>query len=118
MVEIIFGTLWTIITALCTWGFYGSNGDVEVNGVIVSHEEFITLLWPKLFIGIFWAIGIVFIIIGIMNMIRYFSTVNFSNGNYSKIEKHKIRTFGNSSNYNEIKDGKESDDFDPIKNLN
>ena len=50
MVELIFGILWILITGFCTWGFYGTGGDVYVNDTLVSHEEFVEMLAPKLFI--------------------------------------------------------------------
>lgn len=100
---IIFGTLWLLITAVCTWGFYGTNGDVFVNGVQMSHEEFVIMLWPKIFIGIFWVIGIVFIIVGIVTIIRYYSSVLDRKENYEKNRKIE--------NYYEI----EETDDDPIK---
>ena len=54
MFELIFGIIWTIITAFITFAFYGTTGDVTVNGSLVSHEEFSAMLWPKLFFGMFW----------------------------------------------------------------
>lgn len=88
MIEIIFGVLWTMITAVCTFGFYGTNSDVFVNGIQVSHEEFVEMLWPKVFIGIFWTIGITFIIIGIVNIIKYYISILYREENSEKFDNH------------------------------
>lgn len=74
MFELIFGIIWTAITALITFGFYGTAGDVTVNGNLVSHEEFSAMLWPKLFLGIFWVVGIFILFRGIRKIIRDTST--------------------------------------------
>lgn len=74
MFELFFGMFWTAITAFITWGFYGTTGDVSVNGTLVSHEEFSAMLMPKIFIGIFWVIGIFMLFKGIIKIIKDTST--------------------------------------------
>ena len=70
MFELFFGLMWTAITAIVTFGFYGTTGDVYVNGVPVSHEEFSVMLWPKLFLGLFWVIGLFMIGKGLIQIIK------------------------------------------------
>ncbi len=115
MVEIIFGVLWLLITATCTWGFYGTAGDVEVNGILVSHEEFVTMLWPKLFIGIFWVIGIAFIVTGIVNLSRYYISSRLENRNSNTIKKEPFENSKYFNKYEEFNKIEEPDDDDPIK---
>ena len=74
MFELIFGIMWTAITALITFFFYGTTGDISVNGNWGSHEEFSSMLWPKIFFGIFWAVGIFMLVKGIRKIIRDTST--------------------------------------------
>ena len=74
MFELIFGIIWTIITAFITFAFYGTTGDVTVNGSLVSHEEFSAMLWPKLFFGIFWLVGFFMLFRGLRKIIRDTST--------------------------------------------
>lgn len=74
MFEVVFGIIWTIFTAFFTWGFYGTNGNVTVNGHLVSHEEFSDMLWPKIFISIFWIAGLFILLRGLKKVIRNVST--------------------------------------------
>ena len=74
MFELIFGIMWTTITALITFGFYGTTGDVTVNGNLVSHDEFSAMLLPKIFFGIFWVVGIFMLFKGIRKILRDTST--------------------------------------------
>lgn len=65
MFNLFLGLIWTIIVAIVTFVFYGnSGGTITVNGEIVSQAEFNGMLFPKIFLGIFWIIGIFFIIKG------------------------------------------------------
>lgn len=70
MFELFFGLMWTAITAIVTFGFYGTNGDVYVNDTPVSHETFSAMLWPKLFFGLFWVVGFFMIGKGLFGIIR------------------------------------------------
>ena len=107
MVELIFGILWILITGFCTWGFYGTGGDVYVNDTLVSHEEFVEMLAPKLFIGLFWISGIIFIAVGVVKCIKKISKLSYMN---KELEKNNFEE----DNYNK-KENKLEDD--PIKNL-
>lgn len=111
--SIIFGIIWLLITAVCTWGFYGNiGGTITVNGEQVSQEEFNAMLGPKLFIGIFWVVGIIFIIAGIVNIIKSISEKENNDFLKSEIPEKNVK-FDN-YHYNEFE---ESDDDDPIKKL-
>lgn len=74
MFELIFGIFWTALTAILTFGFYGTGSEVTVNGVLVSHEEFSAMLAPKLFFLLFWAIGLTMLAIGLKKIIRNTAT--------------------------------------------
>ena len=75
MFELFFGIIWNALMVFFTWGFYHSNmGTITVNGEIVSQEEFSGMLMPKLFIGLFWAIGLFIMFRGIKKIIRDSST--------------------------------------------
>jgi len=67
--EIIFGLFWTLVTAIITIGSYSAD-TVYVNDVPVSQEEFATMLFPKIFLGIFWLIGLTMLFIGIRKIIK------------------------------------------------
>lgn len=70
MFELFFGIAWTAIIAIITFAMYGATGGtIRVNGEIVSQSEFNSMLWPKLFIGLFWAVGIWMIILGIRKLL-------------------------------------------------
>lgn len=65
MFHLFFGIIWTLIIAVITFVFYGNTGGtITVNGEIVSQAEFNSMLFPKIFLGLFWIIGIFFIIKG------------------------------------------------------
>lgn len=74
MFELIFGIVWTAITAFITFGLYGFPGDVSTNTNIVSQEEFSSALLPKFFLGMFWAVGIFILFRGIIKIIKDIST--------------------------------------------
>lgn len=74
MFDIFFCLLWLMITAFCTWVFYGMGGDITVNGTPVSQEEFSGMLMPKIVIGIFWLIGLFLLFKGIKKCIKNAST--------------------------------------------
>ena len=62
---LLFPVFWLSITAVVTYFFYFVPSEVYVNGVPMQHAEFVTLLWPKIFLGIFWLIGIIMLIRGL-----------------------------------------------------
>lgn len=70
MSELIFGVIWTIFIAFFTLGAYGTNGNVTVNGNLVSHDEFSSMLFPKIIIGLFWVIGFWLIFQGLKKIIK------------------------------------------------
>ena len=72
MFYLIFGTFWTAITAVITIVFYNAEG-VTVNGVWTPADEFAEMLAPKLFLGIFWAVGLIFLFVGIRKIVRNMS---------------------------------------------
>lgn len=85
MNELIFGAVWTLFTAFCTWIFYGfDGGTIYVNGEVVSQEEFGAMLAPKLFIGLFWIVGIIFIVVGVVKCIKKFSELSYENNQLEK----------------------------------
>lgn len=86
MFEIIFGIIWLLITGMVTLGFYsGTASTITVNGQLVSQEEFNAMLGPKLFMGIFWAVGIIMIIIGLRKIIKNAQTDKFGEICYGRI---------------------------------
>lgn len=86
MFEIIFGIIWLLITGMVTLGFYsGTASTITVNGQIVSQEEFNLMLGPKIFLGLFWAIGIIMIIIGLRKIIKNAKTEKFGEVCYGRI---------------------------------
>lgn len=74
MFELIFGSIWTGISVLIAIFMYSGNGEITVNGVPVSHAEFEQMLWPKLFIGVFILIGVIFLIVGIRKLLKNAAT--------------------------------------------
>ena len=86
MFEIFFGLIWTMITAFVTFGFYaGTAATIRVNGELVSQAEFNGMLFPKIFLGIFWVIGITMIVIGIKKIIKNSNTEKFGEVCYGRI---------------------------------
>ena len=84
MFELFFGILWTLISGFSTLIFCMSD-TVIVNGQDVSKEEFSILLWPKLFFGLFLLIGIIFIVIGVIKIIRNRNTDLYGEECYGRI---------------------------------
>lgn len=86
MFEIIFGIIWLLITGMVTLGFYSGTADtITVNGQLVSQEEFNAMLGPKLFMGIFWAVGIIMIVVGLRKIIKNAQTEKFGEVCYGRI---------------------------------
>lgn len=83
MFELLFGGFWLLITGFMTFAFYGTEGPVTVNGVPMEHAEFVELLWPKLFLGVFWAIGLIMLFLGIRKIYRNIRT-----------STHGVETYG------------------------
>lgn len=75
MFELIFGSFWTLFTAFMTFMFYGdTGGTITVNGVATSQAEFNAMLWPKLFFGLFWLIGLFMIFLGLKKLFTNYQT--------------------------------------------
>lgn len=69
----IFGCFWTYLTAYITYMMYsGKATSISVNGTIVSQSEFNEMLLPKLFMGVFWIVGLITIIQGIRELIKFY----------------------------------------------
>lgn len=84
--DLLFGGIWLLVSGIVTFVFY-SAGSVNVNGVPVSHEEFVTLLWPKLVLGLFWAVGIAFFIPGIKLLLKDRKTKKYGEETYGVITR-------------------------------
>lgn len=86
MFEIVFGIIWLLITGMVTLGFYSGTADtITVNGQLVTQEEFNGMLFPKIFMGIFWAVGIIMIIVGLRKIIKNAQTEKFGEVCYGRI---------------------------------
>ncbi len=83
MFELFFSTIWLLVTGVITFAFYGTEGTITVNGVPMEHAEFVELLWPKLFLGVFWIIGLVMLFLGIRKIYRNIRT-----------STHGVETYG------------------------
>ena len=68
MFFIFFGAMWLSITGVITFAMY-SAPTVSVNGQPVTADQFDAMLAPKLFLGIFWLIGIGFLVVGIRKLV-------------------------------------------------
>lgn len=87
MFEFIFGLIWSLFTMLFTWVFYFSNGNISVNGKMVTQAEFNAMLFPKIFIGVFWTVGIVLMFWGLKKIIRNMKTSKIGIECFGKIIK-------------------------------
>lgn len=97
MFEIIFGTFWLFVTGIVTFGFYSGTADtITVNGQLVTQQEFNEMLFPKIFMGIFWAVGIIMIAVGVRKIIRNAKTEKFGEVCYGRITD--IRRTGSAVN--------------------
>lgn len=76
MFYLIFGIIWITISLFVIVPFYNPNspGQIEVNGVIVTHEEFAQMLLPKILFGFVLLVGIVVFLAGLYIVIRDFRT--------------------------------------------
>ena len=85
MFKLVFGAIWLSFISVFTRVMYSDTGTVTVNGEIVSHEEFHAMLWPKLFIGIFWLVGIVFFVSGLLEILKNYKTDKYGEPCYGRI---------------------------------
>lgn len=74
MAEVIIGLIWILFMTIFTWVFYFSGGNISVNVQMVTQEEFNAMLFPKVFIGVFWIIGIALLFFGLKKIIRNLKT--------------------------------------------
>lgn len=74
MFEFIFGLIWSLFMIPFTWGLYFGNGNIQVNGQMVTQDEFNAMLFPKIFTVTFWIIGIFFMFYGLKKTIRNIKT--------------------------------------------
>ena len=108
--KIIFGFFWTGGIFIVTTAFYNTTGDILVNGNQVTQEEFASMLFPKIFFGIFWLIGISTIISGMIDCFK------IPNSNSIKKEKNNKEYKINDYERNKKRDD-ESDNYDPIQRM-
>ena len=73
MFELFFGFIWTVITAIITVALYAAE-EVTVNETVVSQGEFLSMLWPKLFLAFFWIIWLFMLFRGIRKIIKNAAT--------------------------------------------
>lgn len=85
MFELIFGLFWCAFTGLMTFLFYGLDTPVTVNGTLVEHEAFVQMLWPKLLFGLFWAVGLIVLCIGIYKLVRNARTAMHGEETYGMV---------------------------------
>lgn len=75
MFKLIFGLIWTAISSLVAFMMYANKGGtIEVNGEVVSQAEFNSMLFPKLFIGLFIFIGLFMIFSGLKEIFTNIQT--------------------------------------------
>lgn len=84
---LMFSSLWLTITGFVTFVFY-SVDELQVNGVPTSHEEFSQLLWPKLFFGIFWLVGLTMLYFAIKEVIKDSKTEKLGEECFGKVVSH------------------------------
>lgn len=85
MFKLFFGAIWLSFISVFTRIMYSDTGTVTVNGEIVSHEEFHAMLWPKIFIGIFWLVGILFFVSGLLEILKNYKTDKYGEPCYGRI---------------------------------
>jgi hypothetical protein len=72
MNKIGFGIMWLSITGFVTFLMYGHSnpdGTINVNGEVMSQEQFNQMLGPKIFCGIFILVGLYLLFTGIKQVI-------------------------------------------------
>ena len=75
MSKVIFGTIWLAFTSFITFIMYGNkDGSITINGQEVGQEAFAQILWPKLLLGCFFAMGLWILISGIIKLFRNMQT--------------------------------------------
>ena len=85
MFKLVFGAIWLSFISVFTRIMYSDTGTITVNGEIVSYEEFHAMLWPKMFIGIFWLVGILFFVSGLLEILKNYKTDKYGEPCYGRI---------------------------------
>lgn len=98
MFKLVFGAIWLSFISVFTKIMYSDTGTVTVNGEIVSHEEFHAMILPKLFIGIFWLVGIIFFVSGLLEILKNYKTDKYGEPCYGRI----INVFNSGSYVNGV----------------
>lgn len=87
-VLVFMGAIFTLLTIILGFVFYGNvGGTIEVNGEIVSQAEFNSLLWPKILLGAFAVIGLLFLFFGIRKIFKDKKTDKYGEMCFGKIFK-------------------------------
>lgn len=75
MFKMIFGSVWLLFTSFIAYVAYGGNSSsISVNGQQVSQEQFNRMVGPKIFLGIFIAVGLWLFISGVITVFRNHQT--------------------------------------------
>ena len=84
MSNFIMGVIWTAFMAIFTWLLYfATGGNLFINSQGITQQELNDLLFMRIFIGIFWTVGIVLMFCGLKSIIRNL-----------KINKNGVECFG------------------------
>ena len=86
MFKLIFGLIWTAFSVFIAFMMYGNvAGTITVNGEVVSQAKFNSMLWPKLFIGLFIIVGLILCFSGIKEIFTNMQTNKLGVENYGVI---------------------------------
>ena len=86
MFELFFGIIWTLFTSIVTYFLYFHTGGTRyVNGVEVSQSEIQNMPFPMIFIGSFFIVGLLFIIIGLKKVYKDYQTKKNGEECYGRI---------------------------------
>ena len=85
MIELIIGIIWETVVAIVTFLLWFTDTNVRVNGTYMNHNEFSSLLWPKILIGLFWIGGAIILIRGIRKILKNQKTEKNGEQCYGKI---------------------------------
>ena len=88
MFELTFGFFWTSFTALITFFMFSPlNETVTVNDKIVSREEFLSMIETKLFLIVFWGVGLYMLIKGFIKLFKDYQTEQYGEICYGKVTR-------------------------------
>lgn len=97
MIELIFGLVFTVFPLIIGLAMYNGSGEIYVNGVLTSQEEFNAMVWPKLFLGVFVVIGVCFIVAGLRKILKNAKTATHGVEAYGVI----MRAFPSNTSVND-----------------